>query len=185
MKTSQKTKSDLILNIKDIERLKATPKVKMEDRAITIEKSMEKYNTGLIDALEAPVPNITLHYNEVLVRAVPPEIKTKGGIILSSTMSDIQSAKTLESMSHSVDFLQEILMVGRLITEAEQEDGIRPGRIARCKWDRYKTLDDDHTPGMINTSIKVPFERIDGCNYIIIDKRDILYTTDKKESLDV
>lgn len=177
---SKEAQSALLLNMKDIEAFKKTNmQLRMEDQSVQLDKSLEKYNKAITDALNAPVPNITLHYNEVLVRAVSPEIKSRGGLIISSTMSDIQSAKRLESMSHAVDFNQEILMVGKLITQQEQDDGIRPGRIARCKWDRFRELDDDHTPGMINTSIKVPHETIDGSPYIIIDKRDILYTKDK------
>lgn len=179
-KMTKKIQSDLLLNIKDIEQFrKENANTKTEAKKFEIEDSLQKYNQKMIDAWNAPVPNITLHYSEVLVRAVPAEIKSKGGLIISSSMNDIQAAKRLDAMSHAVDFHQEILMVGKQVSEKEQEEGIRPGRIARCKWDRFRTLDDDHVPGVINTSIKVPFETIDGHNYIIIDKRDILYTKDK------
>ena len=179
-KMSPKTNSDLLLNIKDIEKFKKENlNIRQESKAYDIEKSLEKYNQKMLDALSAPIPNISLHYNEVLCRAVTPEIKTKGGLIISSTMTDIESAKKLDAMSHAIDHFQEILMVGSMITETEQKAGIRPGRVAKIKWDRFRTMDDDHVPGVINTSIKIPHEMIDGNPYIIIDKRDIVYTKDK------
>lgn len=176
MKTSQKIKSELLLNLKDLE--KKEQKNKLVAKGLKLDDSMERYNKKVVDAMEAPMPPIAVHYNEVVLRAVPSEIKTASGIILDTAAGDYQTAKTLETMTERVGFFQEILMVGPLVTEQEREAGLRPGRIARIKWDRFLRLDDDHSPGVISTSIKVPQEIIDGYPYLIVDKRDIMYTKD-------
>lgn len=179
---SRSTESELLLNIKDIERIKSdNADAKFAERAITIEKSIEKYNSSYIKALRAPTPNISLHYNEVLVRAVPLEIKSKGGIILSAGTDNHKIADQLNRMVDAVKQTQEILMVGNLITEEERDAGIRPGRYAKIKLDRFRTLSDRHAPGMIETTYELPIEVIKGEKYMIIDKRDILYTTDSDE----
>lgn len=178
-KISAKVNSEVLLNIKDIEKIKSeNVNVKFKNKAILIEDSLAKYNTSYIDALEAPIPDIALHYNEVLVRAVPREIKSAGGIILSGGMEDFKIAQTVDRMSHAVDIFQEILMVGPLVSEEEQERGIRPGRIARMKLDRFRGLSDGGRPGQIETEYNIPLEQIDNYKYIILDKRDILYTKD-------
>jgi co-chaperonin GroES (HSP10) len=181
-KVTRKIESDMLLNLKDIEAAKKENiNTKQIAKAKTLDSSLEKYNESYVKAWEAPVPDITLHYNEVLVRAVPIEVKTKSGIIVSASMSDIQMADKLERMSHAVQATQEIIMVGNLITKEEQESGLRAGRMARINFDRYRTLSDRHQPGMAQTEYSVPVETIDGYKYIIIDKRDIVYTTDLKE----
>ena len=182
-KTTGKVKSELLLSLKDIEKLKegATDnKGKIEHKAKTIDSSLEKYNQSYVKALEAPVPPIKLHFNEVLVRAVPFEVKTKSGIILGVSDSDFKLADKLERMSDAVDQFQEILMVGDMITEDEQQRGIRPGRMCKIRLDRFRQLSDRHHTGMIETEYNIPIEVIDGYKYIIIDKRDIIYTRDKE-----
>lgn len=179
-KLSPKVKSEALLHIKDIEKFKKENVTnKLQAKALKIEESLEKYNKAYIKAWEAPIPDISLHFNEVLVRAVPKEIKAAGGLILNAGTEDFRIAGTLDKMSHAVDLFQEILMVGPMITEEEQKRGIRPGRICKMKLDRFRGITDHHTPGVIETEYNIPLEMIDGHKYIIIDKRDILYTKEK------
>ena len=177
---SKKVESDLLLNLKDINNFKSSNiNTKLEQKALDIEQGLEKYNQNVIKALEAPIPNIGLHYNEVLIRAVPAEIKSKGNLIISTQDTDFKIGDKLNKMSHSVDQIQEILIVGRLITEEEKEAGIRPGRLCKIKLKNFRGIHDSHQPGMIETEYEMPIEVIDGHRYMIIDKRDILYTIDK------
>lgn len=179
-KMTKKVESDLILSMKDVEEAKANNIDRKKDNmALKIEDGLEQYNQEIVRALEAPVPKISLHYNEVLLRAVPAEIKSRSGIILGTpNANNFLTAKKLTRMSSAVSFFQEILMVGDLVSESEKESGIRPGRIARVKFDRYRVLSDDHLPGVIETNYEVPKEIIEGYPYLILDKRDIFYTKD-------
>lgn len=175
---SNAVQSELLLNLKDIEAMKPSNlKDKFENKAKTIDASLEKYNQKLVKALEAPVPEIRLHFGEVLLRAVPIEVKTRSGIILG--LNDVQTADRLEKMSEAISQTQEILMVGDLVTENEQSRGIRPGRICKFRLDRFRTISDRHQNGMVQTEYTVPSEEIDDYKYLIIDKRDIIYTKDK------
>ena len=152
----------------------------IDEKIAKFEEKKEEYNSQINRAKSAPVPPIAVHYNEVVLKAVPVEITTASGIILGigDAFNDIEDTKTLDAMSHRVDFFQEILMVGPLVSDQEKEAGLRPGRIARIKWDRFRTIDDDHTPGIIQMSIAVPQEIVNGYPYLIVDKRDIMYTKD-------
>ena len=177
-KVSNNSQSELLLNIKDIEQAKSSNiNTKIENKAKTIDASLDKYNATLVKALEAPAPDIALHFNEVLLRAVPIEVKTRSGIILG--LNDLQTADKLEKMSEAISQTQEILMVGDLITEDEQKRGLRPGRICKFRLDRFRTISDRHQNGMIQTEYTVPSEVINDYKYLIIDKRDIIYTKDK------
>lgn len=181
-KTSPKVKSEVLLNIKDIEKMKAeNSSAKIDQKAITIDDSLEKYNTAYIKAMEAPIPPINLHYNEVLLRAVPPEVKSKGGIILS-TDSDYKVADRLGRMVNNVGQTQEILMVGDLITEREREAGLKPGNYAKLNLKNLRTMSDRHHAGMIEMEYEIPIEIIGDYKYIIVDKRDILYTIKNQEN---
>ena len=177
---TRKVESDLLLNIQDINKFKATTAdTKIEQRKVDIESGLEKYNKSYIDAWEAPVPDISLHYNEVLLRAVPVEIKSKGGLITSVGETDLQIGGKLNRMSDAIDQVQEILMVGTLITDAEQIAGMRPGRMCKLRLDRFRTVSDEHKPGMIEMQYDIPLEVIDGQRYLLVDKRDLMYTKDK------
>lgn len=176
---TSKVHSEALLNLKDIETAKASNiNSKLQNKAKTIDASLEKYNAKYVKALEAPVPNVSLHFNEVLVRAVPFEIKTRSGLILGVNESDFKVADKLERMSEAIDQTQEILMVGDMVTKDEQERGIRPGRICKFRLDRFRTISDRHQNGMIQTEYNVPSEEIDGYKYLILEKRDIIYTKD-------
>lgn len=174
----------MLLNLKDLNKIReGNFKTRVEDKGLNIESGMEKYNKAFLEALNAPVPDIALHYNEVLLRACPAEIKTRGNLIYSIGDNDLDIAKKLNSMSHNVDQVQEILLVGSLITAQEREAGLRPGRMAKIKLANFRNLTDQHLPGMIETEYTMPVEKIDGNRYMILDKRDILYTRDKHEAV--
>jgi len=180
-KVSPKVESSLLLNLKDIDKMKkGNSQTKMQNKALSIEESLHAYNSKVTKAMEAPVPSIAVHYNEVILRAVPSEMRSKGGIILSlgEEMTDYKVANQVEKMSHGVNQTQEILMVGPLVSEEERERGIRVGRKCKMKLDRFRGLTDHGRPGQIQTEYNIPLETIDGYEYIIIDKRDILYTKD-------
>lgn len=179
-KISNAAQSSLLLNIKDIEKAKkSTMNSKMDNQARTIDASLEKYNTKYTEALNAPAPKISLLYNEVLLRAVPIEVKSRSGIILGLHESDYKTADRLERLSEAISQTQEILMVGDLITKEERAKGLTPGRICKFRLDRFKTISDRHQNGMIETEYTVPSEEIDGYKYLIIDKRDIIYIKDQ------
>lgn len=179
-KVSNAAHSSLLLNMKDINNAKGgAMNSKMDNKARTIDASLEKYNNTLMKALEAPAPNITLHYNEVLLRAVPIEVKSRSGIILGLHESDYKTADRLERLSEAISQTQEILMVGGLVTKEEQEAGLRPGRICKFRLDRFRTISDRHQTGMVETEYTVPSETIGEYKYLIIDKRDIIFTRDK------
>lgn len=178
---SKTLESTSLLSIKDIENLKSSNvDVKMQNKAKTLDSSIEKYNKNYVKALEAPVPNIRLHFNEVLVRAVPYEIKTRSGLILSVADSDFKMADKLERISEAISQTQEILMVGDMVSEEEQRKGLRPGRMCKFSLNRFRQLSDRHNRGMIETEYQVPSETIKGYKYLILDKRDIIYTADKE-----
>ena len=180
-KTTRKVESDLLLNIKDIEKFKSeNTEIKFEDKRVTIDKEMERYNQDYIKAMEAPIPKISLHGNQVLTRAVPLEMKTKGGLIISVQDTDLAIANKLQTMSHAVYLHQEILMVGQHVTEEEVEHGLKPGRWCKFSLKRMRNLTDERLPGVIEVEFDVPREVIDGYPYLILDKRDIIYTYDKQ-----
>ena len=175
-KISNNTQSELLLNLKDIEAIKkGNYKTKSEDFRITMEKSLSKYNKRLIEALNAPIPDISIPFNEVVCRAVPVEIKSKGGLILSTGTDDINIAKRLDHMSIAIESSQEILLVGDLVTEKH----LQPGYIAKINFKRFRTVEDNELGGLI-TKIELPTFEIEGHTYLIIDKRDIIYTCKKK-----
>lgn len=178
-KITPKVESELLLNLKDISKLKSgNAAIKSEDKAITIDATIEKYNKKYTKAMEAPVPKVNLLYNEVLLRAVPKEIKSKSGLIISlgEDQSDYSIAHQLNRMTHAVSMKQEILMVGSLVTDEEQQRGMCPGSIAKINLKKFRSLHDRSTPGVIEHEYEIPLEVIDGYEYILVDKRDILYT---------
>lgn len=181
-KVSPKTESNLLLNIKDIEKLKATnANSKFEHKAKTLEGELEKYNQSYLKALNAPIPDIKLHFSQVLVRAVPIEVKSKSGLIIGMPgETDIKIADRLSRVSDAVQQHQEILLVGDHVTKEEREAGLRPGRMCKMSLKGFRTMSDRHLPGNIEMEYEIPIEIIDGYKYILLDKRDILYTYDKK-----
>lgn len=179
-KVTPKVESELLLNIKDIEKAKTSNlETKKEAKALKLEESLEKYNQSYLKALNAPIPKISLHFNEVLTRAVPIEVKSKSGLILSVPgNSDFKIAEQLSRLSHAVQEKQEILMVGGMISEGEQEKGIRPGRMCKINFKNFRSMSDRHLPGHIEMEYEIPAEQIGEYQYLIIDKRDIIYTYD-------
>lgn len=183
-KIERKTESDLLLNLKDISAFKSgNVNTKMEDKALTIDVTLEKYNKRFVEAWDAPVPAINLPYNEILIRAVPKEIKSSGGLIISlgenEESTDFNIANKLNKMSHAVSNNQEILKVGSMVTEHEKEGGIREGLMCKLKLSNFRSIHDRMAPGVIEHEYAMPVYSIDGYEYMIIDKRDILYTYEK------
>lgn len=182
-KMTANTESELLLSIKDIERIKKENiEVKRENQKKTLDKSIEKYNKGYIDALNAPTPDIKLPFSEVLLRAVPLEIKGKHGIILSAGAPDMRMMDKLDRLTFAVQEEQEILLVGDTVTEKQQTTGgITPGRIAKLNLKHFRSMSDRHHAGMIEMDYDIPIEVIDGHRYIVCDVRSILYTREKEE----
>lgn len=175
-KLSPKVNSDVILNLKDIEKLRSVNMVtKQDDKLKTMDDTLEKYNKNYRDAKNAPIPNIKLHFTEVLVRAVPVEMRSKGGIILHTGMTDAGVISKLDYLSEAVADEQEILMLGDMLEERNAK--IKPGDMAKISFNRFRQLDDTGN-GVIKTSYQVPVHTIDGYKYMIIDHRDIVYTTE-------
>jgi hypothetical protein len=168
----------MLLNMKDIHGARSNNMdSKMEAKAKTIDESLKKYNAKYMKALEAPTPKIKLPFGEVLLRALPIEIKSRAGLILNVSENDFKVANKLEVMSEAIDQVQEILLVGNLVTQEDQEKGgIKPGNICKFRLTRFRELKDDHATGQIQTSYNIPSEEIDGYRYLIIDKRDIIFT---------
>lgn len=170
--TQTKTYSDLALNIKDIEKLKSENfNNKVDNKIKTLDESLEKYNKNYIDALEAPMPDITLPFSQILTRAVPFEIRTKSGIILNATEANIASA--LNKFSEAIDLTQEILLVGAMAKE--NYSYITANKQVRINPERFRRIKEDHRPGVVELEYVLPVYTINNYKYLIIDVRDILY----------
>ena len=183
-KIERKTENDLLLNLKDISSFKSSNmNEKQEDKALTIDSTLEKYNRKYIEAQQAPVPKINLPYSEVLIRAVPKEIKSSGGLIISlgenEASTDYNIANQLNKMSHAVSNVQEILLVGGMVTKEEQDGGIRVGLMCKLNMNGFRSIHDRMAPGVIEHEYSMPLHHIDGYDYMIINKRDVLYTYEK------
>ena len=133
------------------------------------EKHKEKYDTSL----SAPIPKIKLPYNFVLTRATPPRMidKTEGGILVNKLDVDERTMQRLLIMTEHVSDVQEVMMTGFNVDERV----CVAGEHVRIDFRRFRTLNDDHTAGVIETSYEVPVHTIDGYDYLIIDSRDIIY----------
>lgn len=140
---------------------------------------VEKYNKRFVSAMEAPIPNRRVAYSYILTRAVPPKMKgtTAAGIIINQLDVDARTLKKLQIMTENVSDEQEVLLVGHHITK----DILEPGDIAKIDFRKYKTLNDDHTSGVIETSYEIPLYEIDGYEYLLLDARDIIYVTPKEK----
>jgi len=177
---TRKVESDLLLNLKDIEKIKSSnADVKFEDRRLLLDKEIENYNKEFKLAIEAPIPNIALHGNQVLIRAVPLEMKTKGGLIIAVGDTNIDIANKIQRMNHAVLQHQEILLIGQHVTEEERNHGIQVGRWCKFSLKNMRSLHDRMAPGVIDVEYDIPKEWINGFPYVIIDKRDIIYTYEK------
>lgn len=133
----------------------------------------EKYNKRYNKAISAPVPNVKMVYNYILTKAVPPKMEgyTDAGLILNTLEVDIRMAKKLAIMTENVSDEQEVLLVGNHVTK----DIVEPGQSVKIDFRRYRTLNDDHTAGVIETSYEIPLYEIDGNEYLLLDARDIIY----------
>lgn len=140
---------------------------------------LEKYNDRVKKAEEAPIPGIRVSYSYILTRAVPPKMKemTAAGLILNQLDVDVRTLKKLKIMTENVSDEQEVLLVGHHVTP----EIVKPGEVVKIDFRRYKTLNDDHTPGVIETSYEIPLYEINGYEYMLLDARDIIYaiTNDK------
>jgi hypothetical protein len=54
------------------------------------------------------------------------------------------------------------------------------GRICKYSLKRFQALSDEHQAGNIKKTYDVPCEEIDGYKYLIIDRRDIMFTKEKE-----
>lgn len=177
-KVTRNIESSMLLNMKDIESARSGSS-KIEDKKKTLDDVLEKYNQATVKALNAPIPKIKLPFSEVLLRAVPFEVKSKSGIILSAG-NNMMIANQLDRMSDGVDQVQEILMVGAAISKEDQElTGIKPGNMCKFSLKRFVSLSDEHQAGNISKKYEIPAEEIDGHKYLIIDRRDIIFTKEK------
>lgn len=173
-------KEDLNLNqplVKSESGLFVDPNVAFKTKQDSV---MEKYNEKYLKCLNAPVPNVRVAYSYILTKAVPPKMKgaTESGIILNQLDVDVRMLKKLEIMTENVSDEQEVLLVGHHITD----DIVKPGEIVKIDFRRYRTLNDDHQAGVIETSYEIPMYEIDGHEYLLLDARDIIYAIPKKEA---
>lgn len=174
-KINKSTKSTALLHYNDLNKYrKSNQKIKEEDKSQVIEEAITKYNKSVTDAQTAPIPNITLHFNEVLCRAVPIEVRSRAGLIIPTDSYDAKIAQKVEYMSDAVNDEQEILMIGNML-ETSNYNKIQPGQIAKINFKRFRELEDGGT-GIIKTKYDIPCYTINGYKYIIIDQRDIIYT---------
>lgn len=179
-KMGRATHSSALLNLKDIESVKGKNlDAKSEAKVKTLDETLKNYNKTYEDAMNAPVPPINIPFNQVLVRAVPINVKTRSGLIISVSQNDFKTATELDRVSHAVTKYQEILMVGAFVTEAEQEAGIRPGMMAEINFDNYLKVKDNHQAGMLEKAYEIPVRTFNGYKYMLIDKRDIVITFEK------
>lgn len=135
---------------------------------------LEKYNKRYNEAESAPVPNIKVAYSYILTKAVPPKMKgfTDTGLIVNQLDVDVRTLKKLAIMTENVDDEQEVMLVGHLVTE----EIVKPGDRVKIDFSRYRRLNDDHTPGVIETSYEIPLYEIDGNEYLLLDVRDVIYS---------
>lgn len=151
----------------------AAEKIKKETINRVYEEHQQKYN----ESLSAPTPNVKLPYNYVLTRATPPKMigTTEAGIMINKLDVDERTLTRLAIMTDHVSDIQEVLIVGFNVDPKV----CSPGDLVRIDFRRFRTLNDDHTAGVIETSYEVPVHNIDGHDYLIIDARDIIYAKSK------
>ena len=144
-----------------------------------VNKVYEEYESKRKVALEAPVPDIKLPYSFVLTRAVPPKMigNTEAGIMINKLDVDDRTLARLAIMTDHVSDFQEVLLRGFNVDEKV----CAPGDMVRIDFRRFRTLNDDHTAGVIETSYEDPVHNIDGHDYLIIDARDIIYAKTNKD----
>lgn len=145
---------------------------------VTQNTILNNYNKRYLGALNAPTPNVKVAYSYILTKAVPPKMvgTTESGLIINEIQADKRMLKKLEIMTDNVSDEQEVLAVG-----IHAQDVVNVGDTIKIDFRRYKTLNDDHTPGVIETSYEIPLYEIEGNEYLILDARDIIYIIPKKD----
>jgi len=136
--------------------------------------ALEKYNKRYTKNLEAPIPNIKVPYSFILTRATPPEMQgyTESGLLIKEMKVDVRLAKKLAIMSENVSDEQEVLLIGPYVNQGIE---LEPGDKVKINYNKYRTLNDDHASGVIETQYEIPLYEIDGNEYLLLDSRDIIY----------
>lgn len=143
--------------------------------------TLDEYNKVYLKRLKAPKPDIRVAYNYVLTKAVPPKMigTTDAGLIINKIDVDNRMLAKLKIMTENVSDEQEVLLTGSLVDPKV----VVPGEIIKIDFKRYRTLNDDHTAGVIETSYEIPIYTIDGEEYLLLDSRDIIFTREKKDEV--
>lgn len=147
-------------------------------KAKEIDSVFDAHQTKMTKAMEAPTPKVKLPYSFVLTRAAPPAMigKTNGGLILNKLDVDERTLTRLKIMTENVSDKQEVLLKGFNVDDRVCDIG----DTVLIDFKRFRTLNDDHIAGVIETSYEVPVHNIDGEDYLLIDARDIIYAKPKE-----
>lgn len=147
-------------------------------RSATIDQVYSAHKEKLDKAMNAPIPDVKIPYNFVLTRAAPPAMigKTKAGLILNKLDVDDRTLTRMKIMTENVSDKQEVMMMGFNVDPRV----CSVGDTVMIDFRRFRTLNDDHIAGVIETSYEVPLFNIDGEDYLLIDSRDIIYAKEKK-----
>lgn len=165
---------------------KANQLILSQQDSMNIQKNsiLKGYETKRNEAINVPTPKIGLLHSEVLVKMVPPRMKEfEGSLLVNKIDVSEQELRTIQSMSESVDFIQEVLLIGQHL-ESMESYPIKPGDFVYIDYSRFRKMKEDHKPGMVETEIKLPIVGIDGETYMLIDSRDIKYYK-KREDMDL
>lgn len=134
-------------------------------------------------AMTSDTPDIDILHNGVLVRAVQPFMEEfSGGVLINRLDVSTAMAQRLDAMTHNVDEIQEILLIGSFVEESNNNK-IIPGRFAKINFNRFKTVRPGKLQGHTDVIYEVPVIEIQGNSYLLIDSRDIEYVI-KKENLE-
>lgn len=141
---------------------------------------LDQYNKRYIKNNSAPIPNISVPYSYILVKAVPPKMKgvTESGLHLAEKEIDVRLAKKLKIMSENVSDEQEVLAMGPYVTEGLK---VSVGDIVKINFDRYRKLHDNHNAGVIEMEYDIPLVIIEDNEYLLIDARDVYYSIPKNK----
>jgi co-chaperonin GroES (HSP10) len=147
-----KTKRGLAGRIDDIAQLSE----------VELEIKEKVYEDSLI---EVPVPkHIEPMFNSLLVTAKKNKVTTESGILLAQTVND-------SGLEIDYQEIQTVMAIG------PQTQQVQVGQSIVINFENFRSLRSDAMVDKVekNTKLKVPIQRIEGVNYIMISERDIKY----------
>lgn len=166
--------------IKNASGILVDPDVIKKEQKTKMDLELDNYNKRYTKNYNVSTPDIAVPYSYILTTATPPKMTgySESGLIINKLEVDVRLANKLKIMSENVSDEQRVLSIGPFVTDGLK---VKPGDMVKINFERYRTIHDNHTPGVIETQYDIPLFVIEDNEYLMIDARDVYYSFKNKD----